>query len=425
MTNFREFPEDFFWGSATAAHQVEGDNTNDWTRWEKQNAEKLADNAKSRFNPYTDLGMPTPEWQEIKDQASRPENYISGKAADHLNRYKKDFQLASKLNHNAYRFSIEWSRIEPEEGEINPEAIEHYHQVLDELEKRGIEPFVTLHHFTNPQWFADRGGWASRQAHQRWQNFLDTVVEEFGDRVDYWITVNEPLLYSLEAYLLGGRPPNKHSPVAYRRSVKNLIKFHKQAYRKIKRQDGNSNVSFSTNNAYFESGGGPLNTAIAKIGKEWWNNYFIKKALPELDFIALNFYFRNRIHYGFFKNEYRKKSDMGWELYPQGIYNVLQDLKKYNLPIIITENGLADSEDSNRTWYLQKILKHIHRAREDNAPVAGYLHWSLLDNFEWDFGFWPRFGLIEVEYDTYERTVRGSAEKYAEIIDQNGLYSNE
>src|SRR3990172_4361676 len=180
-----QFPKGFYWGSATSAHQVEGDNVNDWSEWEKENAERLAKEAENKFGHL-------PNWSDIKEQAQSPQNYISGRACDHYNRYEEDFDIAKSLGHNAHRFSIEWSRIEPEEGKFNEKEIEHYRKVIKALKKRDIEPFVTLWHWTNPNWIRDLGGWENKKTVEYFLRYVRRIFNEYNDLVKFWIPVNEP-----------------------------------------------------------------------------------------------------------------------------------------------------------------------------------------------------------------------------------------
>lgn len=414
----KQFPENFLWGAATSSHQIEGYNTNQWTRWEKKNASRLAKTAEQKINSEKETGRRTPDWDKVSGEATEPENYISGKATNHKERFPEDIQIASDLNLDVYRFSIEWSRIEPEKGEIDEEAIDFYHKLLDELEKHEIEPFVTLHHFTNPKWFADEGGFAARNPSD-WDKYIQTIAEEFGERVDNWITVNEPNVYALNSFLVGRWPPAKKNPVKYLRVLNNMAEFHRDAYEVLEGKDTVIGVSSST--MFFDSAGGLLNDFLASKSADHWNHRFVEDIMPQLDFIGVNFYNRRKVDRGFYGNGFEKTSDVGWEIYPEGVYHVLKEMDRYDLPIFITENGLADSEDEYREDYLKQVLSHCHQAIEDGVDLQGYMHWSLLDNFEWDSGFWPRFGLVEVDYDTYERKIRESAETYAKITGQNYL----
>jgi len=413
-----KFPEGFLWGAATSAHQVEGGNHNDWSEWEKKNAEYLARGAKNKWQ----------KWQQEKfPEMFDPVNYISGKTADHYNLYEGDFDIAKSLGHNAHRLSIEWSRIEPEEGKFDEVEIEHYRKVIKALRARGLEPFVTLYHWPLPLWLEKKGGWKNKKTPRYFEKYAQKVTESFAGDVKFWITINEPLVYATNSFLRGFWPPQYKNPVIYFQVVKNLIKAHKYAYHSIKNNYSNVKdvqVGIAKDNVYFE-GIGFINKAIAWIIAWWWNRYFLDKIQYHQDFIGLNNYFHNKINYGFNKNENEKVSDMGWELYPEALYQTLKELRKYTVPIYVIENGLADADDSRRAWFIFENLKYMHRAIGDGVDVRGYLHWSLLDNFEWSDGFWPRFGLVEVDFKTQERKIRESAHEYAKICKSNMLELDE
>jgi beta-glucosidase len=377
-----KFPDGFFWGASTSAYQVEGEINNC-------------------------------DWAEV---------YPAGTACDHYNLYEKDFDIAKSLGHNAHRFSIEWSRIEPEEGKFSEIEIEHYRKVILALRQRDIEPFVTLWHWTLPLWIRDLGGWENKKTVEYFARYVGETAAEFKDDVKFWITLNEPEIYTSMSYLKGVWPPQNKNLISYLSVLHNLIKAHKKAYKIIKKIQPDAKISIAKNNVYFEAYKNRLiNKLLKKFIDWWWNFYFLNQIKDELDFIGLNHYFHNRINYGFNKNENKVLSDMGWELYPEAIYYVLKDLKKYNKPIYITENGLADAKDEKRTKFIKEHLYWVHKAIKQGVDVRGYLHWSLLDNFEWDKGFWPRFGLVEVNYKTMERKIRPSALEYAKICKENKL----
>ena len=202
MERFK-FPKNFYWGAATSAHQVGGGNYNDWTGYEKQSAKRKAQSAKQKEWPDFILkNYPNPLQEE---------NYISGRACDHYNRFREDFDIAKSLGHNAHRFSIEWSRIEPEEGKFNEKEIEHYHEVIKALREREMEPFITLWHWTLPLWVAKKGGWASGHTVGNFVRYSERIAKEFQGEVKFWITLNEPSLWSGNAYLLGLLPPHKYN----------------------------------------------------------------------------------------------------------------------------------------------------------------------------------------------------------------------
>ncbi|KKT38867.1 hypothetical protein A2W54_03685 [Candidatus Giovannonibacteria bacterium RIFCSPHIGHO2_02_43_13] len=410
-----EFPKGFFWGAATSAHQVEGNNHNDWTEWEKENANRLAGEASRNNLPKHIL--------DFYPDPLKPENYISGRACDHYNRFREDFDIAKSLNHNVHRFSIEWSRVEPEEGKWDEKEIEHYREVIRALREREIEPFVTLWHWTLPIWVAKQGGWENKKTIEDFARYVNKLVrsEGFVD-VKFWITLNEPDdIYSIFSYFKGKYPPGKRSILKTAKVLKNLVAGHKTAYKAIHNSNPAAMVGFANNTIYFESRG--LIAGIFKIlANAFWNFWFLKKTLNHADFIGCNYYHHNvlrGLRYNQNKNE--MITDMGWEIYPEGIYHVLKDLKKHNKPVYITENGIADSRDIHREKFIKEHLKWAHKAISEGVDVRGYFYWSLLDNFEWSEGFWPRFGLVEVDYKTMERRIRQSAYAYAKIAKENSL----
>lgn len=399
-----EFPKGFLWGSATSSHQVEGGNFNDWTEWEKKNADKLVRKAKTFWHGRQKKKFP--EMFESK-------NYISDKACDHYNRYEQDFDIVKELGHNAHRFSIEWSRIEPEEGKFDEKEIRHYKDVVEALRARGIEPLVTLYHWTMPVWFAKKGGWLNKDAYKYFERYVNKVVSQLSKLnsnscVNFWVTINEPQIYSFNSFLKGVRPPQMKNPFRYYKVLKNLVLAHKKAYRVIKKINPGAQVGIGKNNIYFE---------YTSFVDYFWNRWFLNKIKKHQNFIGLQYYF----HSCLFGNKSESVTDMGWEIYPKGIYHVLKELKRYKKPIYITENGLADADDSRREKFIKEHLQWVHKSIEGGVDVRGYFYWSLLDNFEWDKGYWPRFGLVEVNFETQERKIRPSAYKYAEICKNNTL----
>lgn len=411
-----KFPKDFWWGASTSSHQVEGGNRNDWTAWEKAHAKELADKAEKRYGKL-DI------WPEIKTQATSPSNYISGAAADHWNRYPEDFNLMQEMGLNAYRFSIEWSRIEPRPGEYDREAIKRYRQMILGLKARGIEPLVTLWHWPLPQWLAHRGGWTYAEITHHFISYAALMVRALPE-VKYWITLNEPNVYTENSYFVGQWPPNKRSVRLFYLAVSNLVKAHREAYHLIKTINPKAEVGLVNNFIPYAAHRGRgffLNRILRRYADLRWNFTVLQQTGGHLDFIGVNHYFGYRINFGFNKRVVQRKSDLGWELRPASMYSALVDLRKYKLPIIITESGLADRADRYRGWYIREILYHVHRAIDAGIDVRGYFHWSLMDNFEWDKGFWPRFGLIDVDFKTQKRTLRPSALEYAKIAKKNAV----
>ena len=410
-----KFPDGFLWGAATSAHQVEGNNHNDWSEWEKKNAERLAKEAGSKWE----------DWQQKKfPEMFKAENYISGRACDHYNRYEEDFDIAKELGHNAHRFSIEWSRVEPEEGKFDEKEVEHYRRVLQALRKRGIESFVTLWHWTNPIWLSKMGGPENKKFAFYFSRYASFVVEQLSGLVDFWITLNEPTSVIANSYMSGAWPPQKKNPLLALKVYKNLAQAHNYAYNEIHKISPKAKVGFANILAFYEpyNKNSALDKIAVKIAKYFGNEKFLNLTKDKHDFLTAQYYFHNRLKFpGRIKNENKTVSDLGWEIYPEGIYHIIKDLRKYNLPIYVTENGLADANDSRRAKFIKDHLYWIHKAIQEGADVRGYFHWSLLDNFEWEKGFWPRFGLVEIDYKTMERKIRKSAWEYAKICRRNEI----
>jgi beta-glucosidase len=396
-----KFPQNFLWGAATSAYQVEGDNLNsDWWQWEK------------------DTGR---------------EN--SGSACRHYEFYEQDFGLAKSLNHNAHRLSIEWSRIEPEEGKFSQSELKHYLDVILSLKKRNIEPVVTLHHFTNPSWFSKTGGWENRRSVVRFLRYCDFLTRSLSKYVHYWITINEPTVYITHAYIFGVWPPQAKSYLKAKLVQDNLISAHIKAYRLIHKIYKElyllkPSISIAQNMMAFVPCRQNLkDRCAAYLRNKWYNFGFLDKIMRHktMDFVGVNYYARQLVELSKLgianlamdvcKNNHRplKKNSLGWDIYPEGLYELLLGLKKYGLPVIITENGICTPDDFLRWDYIYAHLKNIHLAIEKGVPVAGYFYWSLMDNFEWDKGFCPRFGLIDIDYNTYKRTVRESAKKFGQV----------
>ncbi len=409
-----QFPEGFLWGAATSAHQVEGGNHNDWTEWEKANAERLAKEAKDNWQ----------KWQQEKfPEMFDPQNYISGRACDHYNRFAEDFDIAKSLGHNAHRFSIEWSRVEPEEGKFNQGAIEHYRRVILALRERGLEPFVTLWHFTNPIWIRNIGGWENKGTINYYLRFVEKIVKSFPD-IQYWTTFNEPNIYAGYSYIRGSQPPGVRNYFRAIRVVSNILKAHKQAYGVIHQHAKGSEVGLVNSVIYFDASNNFfINRLIKFFADYFWNFYTFNKISKFCDFLGLNYYTRKQTGLNL-RSKKGEMTDLGWEIYPEGIYHIVKKFSKYNLPIYITENGLADADDSRREKFIGEHLYWLHRVIQEGADVCGYFHWSFLEIFEMVEmrGYWPRFGLVGINYDTMERRVKNSALIYKKIIEDGVEY---
>lgn len=393
-----KFPDGFFWGSATSAHQVEGGNFNDWTEWEKENALRLASLAQGKQWPdYILERYPNPFMSE---------NYISGKACDHYNRYEEDFDILKSLGQNAHRFSIEWSRIEPQEGKFNEEAIEHYRKVILALKSRGIEPFVTLWHWTVPVWFRDLGGWANKKSVNYFVRYAERMVREFPE-VKFWITLNETNIQTGFAYIKGKWPPAKKSLVAYLKTNHYLSLAHRYVYQKIKKLNTEAQIGIAHNIIYYSR-------RFSFIKGFIFNHLFIRSIRDYQDFIGVNYYHSDR-------DTGEHSEFANWSIDPEGLSAVLREVSVYKKPIYITENGIADVRDEKRAKFIKDHLSQVSKSIQEGVDVRGYFYWSLLDNFEWDKGFWPRFGLVEIDYKTMERKIRPSAWEYGKICRENKI----
>lgn len=432
-----KFPKNFLWGSATASHQVEGNNNNNWSKWEKESADRLTkeelskhlylENAQTGEEDNFYSGLVSKDWynknfKELKAQMVDPKNFISANSVEHYERYREDLLLAKKLNHNSYRFSIEWSRIEPNEGEFIESELEHYKEKIIYMKSLGIEPIVTLWHWSIPIWLQDKGGVLSSDFSKYFLRYTEKVVNYLIKDVKYWITLNEPDIYTLNVYLRGEWLEQKKSKFLSFRSALNLIFTHNKAYKLIKSISKDCLVSFAKHDSYIEGTKGDLlsiiNAKLSYFTGIWLWHFLTSKYC---DYIGVNIYMRTRFKRFRINNDNERISDLGWELLPSAIYNVLMQLKKWNKPIIITENGLADRKDAYRSWYIKEVVKYMYKAIKDGVDLRGYMHWSLLDNFEWSHGFWPEFGLIHVDRKTQKRTIRKSAFDYAMIIKDNGF----
>ncbi|GAC1334204.1 MAG: glycoside hydrolase family 1 protein [Candidatus Dormibacteria bacterium] len=418
------FGEGFLWGAATAAHQVEGDNrNNDWWRWEQ---------------------LPG----KIKNGDR------SGAACEHYTRFAADFDLLAGMGHNAHRLSLEWSRIEPRPGEFDGGAFDHYREVLGALHQRGMTPILTLHHFTNPAWLADLGGWENDEVVEAFRRYSRRCVEALGDLAWLWVTINEPNVYAYQGYTAGEWNPEKKDIIAASRVLRNMVRGHAAAYREIRASVHGpaSKVGVAQHLRVFQPyrAWSPFDRLAAAFPRRAFNHWFLRactdgyaglplginQRVPEaaatLDFIGVNYYSRDMVAFNpaapgaLFSRTFpapgRPRSDFDMEVYPVGFHDVLMDAwKTYRTPIYVTENGTADRADTLRPQALVSHLAEMARAQRAGADIRGYLHWSSMDNFEWAEGFAMRFGLIEIDFATQERRPRPSSRLYSEVIARNGL----
>jgi beta-glucosidase len=401
-------PKGFLWGSATSAFQIEGGCTaHDFYDWARR-------------------GL-------IKDGTSPVD------AVHFWKYYKKDIALMKKMRHNAARIGLEWARIEPEENRFDEKALAHYRLILKEMQKAGISPMVTLHHFSNPMWLVNMGGWTSRGTVDYFIRFTEKAVRSLGDLVDVWITINEPSVYAVESYLFGHFPPGKKNLFLSTRVMNVMIKAHVAAYdaiHEIHRQKKwkAPKVGIAKHLRTFDpyNPKSLLDRLAVKIMDAYFNNYFLKKINKKkrtLDIFGINYYSGDLVKFPMtmLTRDELRKNKLGWDIYPEGLYRVMRRYYMlYGLPLYITENGTCDDNDELRPRYILDHVYQVHRAIEDGIDVAGYYHWSTMDNFELVDGVMSRFGLIHVDHASRARTrtIKRSGRLYAEMTKAGGITVN-
>jgi beta-glucosidase len=403
------FPEGFLWGTASAAHQVEGDNRNC-------------------------------DWWEFEQQPGRIANGDTSEIAnDNYHRYREDFALLRRLNQNAHRLSIEWSRIEPSQGEFDARQIRHYRDVLGDLREQGIEPMVTLHHFTSPIWFVSKGGWSAPDAANGFLPFVRHVVDQLGDLVGLWCTINEPTIYGANGWVFGEFPPGrKGDVVGLYRVTGNMRKAHELAYGAIKRKWPDAPVGLSHHKLLF--------LPASDRRRDRWAAQTSQMVLDRwpvapgqlrrivestCDYIGIAHYWGQMCAFDArrprdqfirrFNVPGRPVTDMGLSADPSWMRTVLNELRELGKPVYITENGLATHDDEWRGRYITETLANVRLAIGDGVDVRGYFHWTNTDNFEWARGYGTRFGLIEVDRKSLERTIKPSGHLYGRIAAANAL----
>jgi beta-glucosidase len=417
------FPKGFLWGTATAAHQVEGNNTNNnWWKWEQEG--------------HT--------------------NGKSGLACDWWGgRWREDFDRAAE---NAHRLSVEWSRIQPAPDRWDEDALERYRAMLRGLKERGITPMVTLHHFTDPLWVEERDGWENEETVLWFEKFVRKTVEALKEYCTLWCTVNEPNGYALNGYAgtVAGFPPGKKNIKLALQVIANLIRGHAAAYRTIHEIQPEARVGFAL---YYRSfvpyhAWSPLDKWVTRNIFNGMNNGFpsalatgvmrtplgntsIPVAKGTQDYFGFNYYTRDLVSFDltkpatlFARNSFRKDADVSETSFlanePEGMFEGLKWVTRTfpNLPILVTENGIEDSTDHLRPRFIAQHIHQMWRGVNFNWPIKGYFHWSLVDNFEWERGWTQRFGLWGLDVETQKRTKRPSADLYADICHENGLSSD-
>jgi beta-glucosidase len=415
------FPKDFIWGTATAAHQIEGNNENtNWGEWEKLDG-------------------------KIKD-GSNAKIAVAG-----WNRAKDDVKLMKDLGVNSYRFSLAWNKIEPEHGKINEAALQHYDDLINELKTNNIEPMITLHHFTHPQWFEQLGAFEKEENIKYFVEFSKLVFARYQDRVKFWVTLNEPNVFVISAYFNTVFPPGKSDSKLGGEVLKNMLKAHVQVYQELKKIDNSSQIGLATSVFQFEpyrrwhlgdwaiarSSDAIFNETILGFFRNGTMNFNVPldtsfvytdlDAPNTLDFIGVNYYshFAYKFDFDFKKATQslavagEEPTDMPYTIYTEGIYRAIRDVSTLKKPIIITENGIADAKDDRRGKYIKQSLYSISKAIKDGYDVRGYYYWSLMDNFEWAEGYTQKFGLYEVDLQTQERKLREGSKVFVETISRS------
>jgi beta-glucosidase len=418
------FPPAFLFGTATSATQIEGQcPTSDWYSFAREPG-------------------------RIK-HGDRPDV-----ACDGWQHWREDVELQRSLGMGAYRLSVEWARIEPRPGEVDHGALDTYAEMLAALRGAGIEPMVTLHHFTLPQWLADRGGVLSTEFPSLFAGFARVVARALGEACKLWVTVNEPNVLAAHSYLLGAWPPGDKNLVAALRAHYRLLEAHVAAYRALKEARGDAarvGLAHHLRIVQPERPGTRRDRGAATVFSRIFNDAFVTAvcdgsmygrrvdalattqrgfcvgdARGTQDFFGINYYSRDVVRFSpraageLFVHRGvppgAEVSDLGWEVYPEGLGMLLRTWgRRSGLPVYITENGIADAADSRRGSFIVRHLREVGRALADGVDVRGYFHWSLMDNFEWSEGYAPRFGLVAVDYETLERRPRKSAALYAQI----------
>ena len=428
------FPKDFSWGTATAAHQVEGNNTNNnWYQWEYS----FDENEKSRIH----------------------NNQKSGFSVDHWNNYPNDIKLMKDLGTNHYRFSIEWSRIEPSKGVIDQDALEHYRLICNELVNNNITPVVTLYHFTHPIWFDEIGAFEKKENIQYFISYSDTVFKFLNDLVPIWCTINEPAVFVSQGYFNGVFPPGKKDPKLAAIVLGNLLDSHVELYRHLKQTPAGkkSKIGIVKNIFQFEpyQRWNIMDWAVSSMLDSVFNssiiNYFKTgdfdfhlplqarlsfqnpEAISAMDFIGLNYYSHYLVSarpnikepFVFLERRNEIQTDMDYSIYPEGFYRALHTIKKLGAPIYVTENGIADKDDTRRSLFINRYIYAMYKAMREGVDIRGYFYWTLMDNFEWAEGYDKKFGLYSVDFKTQERTLRKGSNSFKKIINKQGVYDRD
>ena len=380
-----EFPDGFLWGTATAAHQIEGGNWNsDWWAFEHQEGTIVAE--------------------------------PSGDACDSWNRWREDLDLVADMGLNAYRFSLEWSRIEPEPGQFSVAALDHYKEICVTARDRGILPVVTFHHFSSPRWLAERGGFEWSETPERLAGYVARAAEHLGDEIGMACTINEPNVVTMMGYVLGAFPPGVQGDFD-RFAVANqtMVDAHRRSMEALRAAPGSYPAGLTLSMAdMVATEGGEAHLADFRESME---DVFLRATGGD-DFIGVQCY--SRLHFserGFAAPPAgTRMTPMGYEWWPACTGATARRAAEVTgLPVVITENGVSTADDAERIEYVTAALASTHEALNDGVDIRGYVLWSLLDNFEWAFGYGQQFGLVACDRTTFARHPKGSAGFYASV----------
>jgi len=399
-------------------------------------------------------GSPEVNWSYKSTKDGVADGHYSGRACDFWNYLDRDIELMKDLGVTAFRFSFEWADVEPEPGTIDRAAIARYHEMFDKLKAANIEPWMTLHHFTQPMWFEKLGGFECEDNMPHFIEFSKLMVEEFGDRVKWWFTFNEPGIYVMQSFINGRWIPGKNCLKSAGFALRNMLQTHVKVYTMMKEMNHSLQVGFAHNimpfyayrkwnpfeQLYCYYGNMLLHDSITQFFKNGSFSFTVPfqvdirfydpKAPNTYDYFGMNYYNTFRIRQKMqMKNMFSlecptliEKNDERYCIHSEGLYHAVKKVHDEitgprNIPIYITENGIADSQDYYRKTFIDHTLKALHRAVvEDKCDIRGYFYWSLLDNFEWDEGYAKRFGLYAVNFDTQERIWRDGAQAYKDVI---------
>ena len=408
-----KFKDQLSLGVSSAATQIEGGECgHNWNDWYRQG--------------------------KIKDQSD------PARATNHYHLWKQDADLMAEMKIKHYRLGIEWARICPNEGAVDEAAIAHYRDELIYLQEKGISVLLTIHHFTNPMWFERKGGFTKRENLQYYLDFVELVIKSFGDIVCEYITINEPNVYATNSYYFGIWPPGEKSFTKAITVMSNMTICHIKAYQLIhsmRRIMGyhDTKVSFANSVRVFDAQNSknPCHCICARLLARFFQGAITEAMLTGsfkwplkgakdisrgeyCDIIAINYYTRTTVSgFGDGTKQDAAKNDLGWEIYPEGLIRCAEKVYKVlERPIYITENGTCDNQDTFRSKYIYDHLKVI---TESDLPITRYYHWCFCDNFEWIEGESARFGLVHVNYDTQERTVKMAGKFYTRIIEEKGI----